>query len=75
MKEYDIRINYVHFNENNIVIGWSAKGIGFGTQTVYRIASEDAESFYIDTECMSESFRDAVFKAAFEYIIANGVKE
>ena len=76
MEKYSIKINYIHMDENFIVIGWSAKDIGFGELTIYRITDiKEKESFVFDTECMSDSFRDAVLKEAFIYMISNISKD
>lgn len=76
MEKYSIKINYIHMDENFIVIGWSAKDIGFGELTIYRITDiKEKESSVFDTECMSDSFRDAVLKEAFIYMISNISKD
>lgn len=54
-----------------MIIGWSAKDIGFGQLTVYIGKDEDVGKFVFDTECMSNDFRDQVLKEAIDYIISN----
>ena len=67
MKKYEIEINYIHFETSVMIIGWSAKGIGFGQLTVYNDDKDD--KFIIDTECMSDAFRDQVLEEAIEFIV------
>lgn len=72
-KEYDVSINYIHFCNNVVVIGWSAN-IGFGQLTIYR-SNEDNDKFYFDTECLSDDFRDEVLSKVGEYLITNSTKD
>lgn len=67
MKKYEIEINYIHFETSAMIIGWSAKGIGFGQLTVYNNGKDD--QFVIDTECMSNAFRDQVLEKAIKFIV------
>ena len=74
MKKYKIDINYIKFRTNYIVIGWSAKNIGFGELTIDIDKSiETRDTFIVDTECMSKKFYEEVMEAAKKYIIKNSI--
>lgn len=64
--KYEITINYIHFEESAMIIGWSAKGIGFGQLTIYNNGKDD--EFIIDTETMSNEFRDQVLEKAMKFM-------
>lgn len=63
-KEYTITNAYVKYIgpsshpdiEGVMIIGWSAKGVGFGEIIFYR----KNKKFYCETECMSKEFVKAV---------------
>lgn len=64
----NIRINYVHFGEHAIIIGWSAN-VGFGQLTAY--TDENQEKYCVDTEGMSEKFIKEVWEKALIYMLNN----
>ena len=66
MKDYNIEINYVHFNTNCVYIGWSAN-IGFGVLTIHQ--DNDDEPFEIETECLGEEFYKQVLDKFKEYLL------
>lgn len=66
MKDYNIEINYVHFNTNCVYIGWSAN-IGFGVLTIHQ--DNDDEPFEIETECLGEDFYKQVLDKFKEYLL------
>ena len=73
-KKYHIDINYIKFKTNYIVIGWSAKHIGFGELTIDIDKSvETRDEFIIDTECMGKKFYEGVMEEAKKYIIKNSI--
>lgn len=73
-KKYQIDINYIKFKTNCIVIGWSAKYIGFGELTIDIDKSvETRDEFVVDTECMSKKFYEDVMEEAKKYIIKNSI--
>ena len=65
--KYDIKINYVHFESCAMIVGWSAKNIGFGQLTVYNNGKDD--QFIIDTETMSNEFRDQVLEEMIKFLV------
>lgn len=67
---YDIKIDYVNFFDDVLVIGWSAN-MGFGQLTVYKVIDYDSESFVFDTENMSDEFRNQILEKTVEYLIKN----
>lgn len=71
-KEYNVEINYIHFHNEVVIIGWSAN-IGFGQLTIYR-SNEDEDKFYFDTECLSDDFRNEVLSKVGEYLITHSTK-
>ena len=74
MKKYQIDINYIKSKTNYIVIGWSAKNIGFGELTIDIDKSvETRDEFIVDTECMSKKFYEEVMEEAKKYIIKNSI--
>lgn len=74
MKKYKIYINYIKFRTNYIVIGWSAKNIGFGELTIDIDKSvKTVDTFIVDTECMSKKFYEEVMEEAKKYIIKNSI--
>lgn len=66
MKDYNIEINYVHFNTNCVCIGWSAN-IGFGVLTIHQ--DKDDEPFEIETECLGEDFYKQVLDKFKDYLL------
>lgn len=64
-----IKINYIDFKEDKIIIGWSASNIGFGQLTIYKRADDE---FDFDTECMSNEFRDRVLDEMVKYLKSFG---
>ena len=74
MKKYKIDINYIRFRPNYIVIGWSAKNIGFGEITIdIDRTVETRDKFIVDTECMSKRFYEEVMEETKKYIIKNSI--
>lgn len=71
MKDYKISINYVHFNIDAMIIGWSSIH-GFGQLTVYYTGNHsldlDKETYEFDTECMSNEFCKQVLNMASRYL-------
>ena len=66
MKDYDIEINYVHFNTNCAYIGWSAN-IGFGVLTIHK--DSDDKPFEVETECLGDNFYKQVLDKFKEYLL------
>ena len=60
-----ININYIHFNKDAMIIGWSATNIGFGQLTIFT----ENEHIYVDSECMSKEFCEDVLKTAAKFIL------
>ena len=71
MKKYDIKINDICFQDNVIVISWSAKNIGFGQLTISVSYDNENPPFLVETECMSEEFYKQVLEEAKKYIFKN----
>jgi hypothetical protein len=69
VSKYDIKIDSVygwgegHSCPPGLQIGWSAKGIGFGTLTFTDLGDG---KFSVDHECMSREFCTAVFAALLD---------
>jgi len=68
MKDYEIEIDYVHFNKDNICIGWSAN-IGFGVLTI----NQNNNTFAIETECLGQNFYEQVMQKFQEYILNHSI--
>lgn len=68
--KYKIKINYIHFNDDYVAIGWSAKGIGFG---VLGITQEKEEKFLVETETMGKSFYKQVLEEAGKYLLSKSI--
>lgn len=66
MKDYDIEIDYVHFNRDCVSIGWSAN-IGFGVLTIYQ--DDDDKPFEVDTEHLGDNFYKQVLDKFKEYLL------
>ena len=66
MKDYKIKIDYIHPMDDLIFIGWSAN-VGFGVLTIER----KGETFEVETETMGEEFYKQVLEKAKEYILKN----
>lgn len=62
-----MKINYIHFDKDVMIIGWGAEGIGFGQLTVMNRNNK----YIIDSEGMSKNFCNQVLKEAQKYIIKN----
>lgn len=71
MKKYEIEIDYVYFNENCMLIDWSAKNIGFGVLTI--VFNERENLFQIETETMGEEFYKQVLEEAKKYILKKSI--
>lgn len=70
-KKYEIRINYVNFEDDKAFIGWSAKGVGFGVLSIYW---NDVKDMYeIETECMGKEFCKQVLNEAQKYILHKSI--
>ncbi len=63
MKDYEIKINYIHPMDDLICIGWSAN-FGFGVLTI----EQKGNTFEVETETMSEEFYKQLLDKAKEYI-------
>ncbi len=63
MKDYKIKINYIHPMDDLIYIGWSAN-VGFGVLTI----EQKGNTFEVETETMGEEFYKQVLDKAKEYI-------
>lgn len=66
MKDYNIKINYVHFNTDCVCIGWSAN-IGFGVLTIHQ--DNDDKPFEVETECLGDNFYKQVLDKFKEYLL------
>ena len=66
MKDYNIKINYVHFNINCVYIGWSAN-IGFGVLTIHQ--DNDDKPFEVEIECLGDNFYKQVLDKFKEYLL------
>lgn len=60
-----IDIDYIHFNNDAMIIGWSTPNIGFGQLTIFT----ENEHIYVDSECMSKEFCEDVLKAAANFML------
>ena len=69
--KYNIRINYVNFEDDIVFIGWSAKGVGFGVLSIYWNDLKD--TYYIETETMGKEFCEQVLNEAQKYILHKSV--
>lgn len=58
-----IEIDYVHFVDKAMIIGWSGD-IGFGVLTIYQ---EDDE-FKVETECLGSDFYYKILDKLKEYL-------
>lgn len=63
MKDYKIKINYIHPMDDLIYIGWSAS-VGFGVLTI----EQKGNTFEVETETMGEEFYKQVLEKAKEYV-------
>lgn len=63
MKDYKIKINYIHPMDDLIYIGWSAN-VGFGVLTI----EQKGDTFEVETETMGEEFYKQVLDKAKEYL-------
>ena len=71
MKKYEIRINYINFEDDQVFIGWSAKGVGFGVLSIYWNDLKD--TYYVETETMGKEFCEQVLNEAQKYILHKSV--
>lgn len=73
MKNFEIKINYIRFYEDIMIIGWSAKKIGFGQLTIYHNKNKKKEKkeYLIATECMGKDFYKQVLEQAKIFLIDN----
>lgn len=71
MKKYNIRINYIDFKNNQTIIGWSAKNIGFGVLTI--TYDKEKDIYYVETETMGKDFYEQVIKEAKKYLFHKSV--
>ena len=72
MKKYDIKINFVDFQDKKIIIGWSAKNIGFGQLTI-SFDKRINQEFLVETECMGKDFYEQVIEETKKYIFKNSL--
>ena len=70
-KKYEIEINYIHFVDDAMIIGWSAKNIGFGVLSIYKDLEE--EKYHVETETMGKEFYKQVLKEANKYLLENSI--
>ena len=66
-RDYEITINYIRFNKDNISIGWSAN-IGFGVLDIW---GEDDTHFEVATECLGKEFYKQVLDAFYDCLLKN----
>lgn len=66
----NLRIDYINFDKDVMLIGWSAN-IGFGVLTINWQEKKDYCNYHfaIETECLGEDFYKQVMDKAFEYML------
>lgn len=64
MRERFLDIDYVHFLQDRVEIGWSAH-IGFGVLTIYKAEN----GWEVDTECLGDDFYKDILDKFKEYLL------